>query len=82
MSYHDRRSITAGALGCLGTAVYWLAALFLSVGFIMGDCDGAACLAAKDRTYTIYWIVAASLYLVLAIGFWLSVRNRRNGADE
>jgi hypothetical protein len=64
------------AVGVVLSAVYWIAAVFLSVGFVMGDCDGAACLAAKHENYRDYWLVALAGYLIIAVAIWLATRRK------
>jgi len=54
----------------------------LSAGVIMGDCDGAACLAAKNRAYTHFWIWAVGIFCVIVLGFIVAFRRQRNGTDE
>jgi hypothetical protein len=64
------------AIGVLLSTIYWLAALFLSVGFVIGDCEGAACLAAKHENYRNFWLVSLAVYLALAVGLWLATRRK------
>ena len=64
------------AVAVLLSAVYWVAALFLSVGFIIGDCEGVACLAAKHENYRNFWLAALTVYLGLGVAFWLSSRRK------
>jgi hypothetical protein len=75
--------VTPRQLGCgLGIVAYWILALMLSAGVIMGDCDGAACLAAKNKAYTQFWIWAAGIFCVIVIGFIVAFRRERNGTDD
>ena len=49
----------------------------------MGDCGAdEACLDAKHRHYTTFWIVAAAIYAGVALVLWLLVRKHRSEFEE